>query len=355
VFIQGVLAACRYARIVMSSEPQAPVAASGGSGLLRRLGSAARGYSRRYGKLVVVLAALVGTTFPGNQLWAHLYPILFGVPLVLTALQRGNNSAFRLWSAYILGFLAFRVIRNVAEGDGSMTRFEYVITLDRLLGFGQIPTHILQSLWWRPGPGTELDWYLITVYLTYFVLPPLVALLLWAAGSRYLGRYVLASLALFAMGCFLFVVLPTAPPWLAAREGYIPPLHRVVNDRFFKLDPTLFNYAKAIDRTNPVAAMPSLHMGCAWLIALVSWAIRPWLGVVAVVYAASMALALVYTGEHYLVDALAGVALASLAWWLIGRVKGIERESERLGFPAIVWAWVRTAARRRRISSRGLL
>jgi membrane-associated phospholipid phosphatase len=332
----------------MSSEPQVPAASSVDDGVLRRFGAAARLFARRYGKLIVVLAALVGTTFPGNQLWAHLYPILFGIPLVLTALQRGNNRAFRLWSAYVLGFLAFRVIRNVAEGDGSMTQFQYVITWDRFLGLGQVPTVFLQSLWWRPGPGTGLDWYLITVYLTYFVLPPLVALLLWASGSRYLGRYVLASLLLFALGCFLFIVVPTAPPWLAAREGYIPPVHRVVNDLFFKLDPTLFNYAKAIDRTNPVAAMPSLHMGCAWLIALVSWAIRPGLGVVAVVYAASMALALVYTGEHYLADALAGVALASLAWWLVGRVKGIERQSEGLGLPAMAWEWLRTAPPRRR-------
>lgn len=329
----------------MSSEPQA--ASSVGTGVLRRLIAAARLYARRHGKLIVVLAALVGTTFPGNQLWAHLYPVLFGVPLVLTALHKGNNRAFRLWSAYILGFLAFRVIRNVAEGDGSRTRFEYVIALDRLLGLGHIPTNYLQTLWWRPGAGTGLDWYLIATYLTYFVLPPLVALLLWAAGNRYLGRYVLASLALFAMGCFLFVVLPTAPPWLAAREGYIPAVHRVVNDLFFKLDPALFNYAKAIDRTNPVAAMPSLHMGCAWLIALVSWAIRPWLGVIAVVYATSMALALVYTGEHYLVDTLVGVVLASLSWWLVGRVQDIEVRSEELGLPALAWGWLRSASAKR--------
>jgi membrane-associated phospholipid phosphatase len=334
--------------MMMDSEPQAPAAPSLRTGGLRRLVALVRLFARRHGKLIVVLAALVGTTFPGNQLWAHLYPILFGIPLVLTAFQRGNNQAFRLWSAYILGFLAFRVIRNVAEGDGSMTRFDYVIAWDRFLGLGQVPTVFLQSLWWRPGPGTGLDWYLITIYLTYFVLPPLVALLLWAAGSRYLGRYVLASLGLFAMGCFLFVVVPTAPPWLAAREGYIPPIHRVVNDLFFRIDPTLFNYAKAIDRTNPVAAMPSLHMGCAWLIALVSWSIRPWLGVLAVVYASSMALALVYTGEHYVADVLAGVALASLSWWLIGRIRGIEVQSEGLGFPAMAWDWLRAGLRKPR-------
>jgi membrane-associated phospholipid phosphatase len=331
----------------MSLDSRSTTTASLSNGLLKRLGTAARAFARRYGKLVVVLAALVGTTFPGNQLWAHLYPILFGVPLVLTALQKGNQRSFRLWAAYILGFLAFRVVRNVAEGDGSGTHFQYVIALDRPFGLGQTPTHLLQSLWWQPGPGTALDWYLITIYLTYFVLPPLVALLLWAAGSRYLGRYVLASLALFAMGCFLFIVLPTAPPWLAARQGYLPPVHRVVNDLFFRLDPALFNYAGAIDRTNPVAAMPSLHMGCAWLIALVSWAIRPWLGVVATVYAISMAVALVYTGEHYLADVLAGAILASLGWWLAGRVRSIEAESQGLGFPAMAWQWLRSASAKR--------
>lgn len=72
---------------------------------------------------------------------------------------------------------------------------------------------------------------------------------------------------------------------------------------------------------NPVAAMPSLHFGISFLIAVygiqrlrASWR---WL---LVLYPAVMGLALVYFGEHYVIDLIAGAALAAVvlalcSWW----------------------------------------
>jgi membrane-associated phospholipid phosphatase len=63
---------------------------------------------------------------------------------------------------------------------------------------------------------------------------------------------------------------------------------------------------------NLVAAMPSVHLG---VTALMVAALRPTpLRWAAVVYLLAMGVAVVYTADHYVVDVLAGVALAALCW-----------------------------------------
>jgi hypothetical protein len=285
---------------------------------LVRLGLAGRQLWRWAGRPVVTLIALIGTAGPSNGLWAHLYPVVLGIPLVVTAVQRRSGDAFRLWSSYILGFLAFRVVRNFAEGDGSRVHYGYVIAIDRAIGLGQVPTVTLQNLWFHPDHVSVFDWYLIGTYLTYFAFPPLLALVLWATGSGLFRRYVMASLVLFAASAVIHIAIPTAPPWLASYRGLLPPVHRIANEVFFGRDPSLYSYSSHVAEGNPAAAMPSLHTGVTWLIALVAWNTRRWLRLPAVLYAGSMVLALVYLAEHYVADAALGIALASLAWWLTG-------------------------------------
>lgn len=63
-----------------------------------------------------------------------------------------------------------------------------------------------------------------------------------------------------------------------------------------------------------MAAMPSLHAGAALLVALFLWpAVSRLWRVVLLGYAVAMALTLVYTGEHYVVDIVAGWLVAAVA------------------------------------------
>jgi membrane-associated phospholipid phosphatase len=65
---------------------------------------------------------------------------------------------------------------------------------------------------------------------------------------------------------------------------------------------------------NPVAAMPSLHAAYPWLVALVLARIdRRW-GVLAALYSVLVWASIVYLGEHYAIDALAGAACATIAY-----------------------------------------
>ncbi len=61
---------------------------------------------------------------------------------------------------------------------------------------------------------------------------------------------------------------------------------------------------------NPLAAMPSLHFATSVMAALLLAEASPVAGALGFSYAATLGFALVYLGEHYVVDLLAGAALA---------------------------------------------
>ena len=60
---------------------------------------------------------------------------------------------------------------------------------------------------------------------------------------------------------------------------------------------------------NPLAAMPSLHFATSMMAALLLAEVGPVAGALGFSYAAALGFALVYLGEHYVVDVLAGAAL----------------------------------------------
>ena len=115
----------------------------------------------------------------------------------------------------------------------------------------------------------------------------------------------------FYTGLLASFLVPTAPPWLAAQHGDIASVHRIFQDM---VGSGAHSSAGSAVGQNDVAAMPSLHMAITVVIALFAWRCDRRLGVLGAVYAASMGFALVYLGEHYVVDVLAGIVFAAGAW-----------------------------------------
>jgi membrane-associated phospholipid phosphatase len=66
--------------------------------------------------------------------------------------------------------------------------------------------------------------------------------------------------------------------------------------------------------------MPSLHAGMALLVAL--WFFRncrTWIRIAALAYPLAMLTALVYVGEHFIIDGRAGWAVVLLAWFVANK------------------------------------
>jgi len=121
--------------------------------------------------------------------------------------------------------------------------------------------------------------------------------------------------ATFDVGAIGYWAVPTAPPWYAAQRGLMedgltPELRRMMveyGEQFWKSGWTpLYGVLGG----NPLAAMPSLHFATSVTAAHALGDTGRIAGVLGWSYAATLGLALVYLGEHYVVDLIVGLALA---------------------------------------------
>ena len=169
----------------------------------------------------------------------HSWPVTAGAlaaslaAIAYLARRRGDAG---LWATYVIGFIAFAQLRTIADETGIAARTHYVVDLEAAV-FGAIPTVELQSAFNVAGTGF-FDVTMVAVYLTYFVAPHLVALALWRYRRGALTAFVAAILITAYIGLAVSFVLPTTPPWLAAEQGDIAPVERIIRTTVGEPPPT---------------------------------------------------------------------------------------------------------------------
>jgi hypothetical protein len=131
----------------------------------------------------------------------------------------------------------------------------------------------------------------------------------------------------------MFVFVPTAPPWMAGggenRVGLqldaLPPLRRTTGAgwREIGLDAFVKAWDTGRDWANQVAAMPSLHAAFALFVVVFffPW-VRSWgLRALMLLYPLTMAIALSYFAEHYIIDAIVGWLIVGASFLLWHRIE----------------------------------
>ena len=122
------------------------------------------------------------------------------------------------------------------------------------------------------------------------------------------------------------------PPWMASVGGHIHPGVERLTGRGGSVLGVHVSQMVMGPIGNQVAAMPSLHAAFALLLALYLWRLVPrYTRPLLAVYPPLMTLALVYSGEHYLVDCIAGwvyavVTFVGVNWYFAWR----ERRAPQL-------------------------
>jgi len=195
-------------------------------------------------------------------------------------------------------------------------RVRYPIVADRLIGLGVVPSARLQRAFSHEGQINRFERVLVWCHWMWFLVPHgSAAYVLWRRPERFPGAAA-RTYAVFDLGAIFYWAIPTAPPWWAAAHGHLgelepsPPVRRMMieygemfwGDRWGDLYDVLGG--------NPLAAMPSLHFATSLMAANLLSETGPVAGTVGWLYAGTLGLALVYLGEHYAVDLLAGAALA---------------------------------------------
>jgi PAP2 superfamily len=204
-------------------------------------------------------------------------------------------------------------------------KVSYPIDADRALAGGTCPTVRLQRALGRPGEVRPHDYALSLVHWSWFLFPHgSLAYILLRHPDRY-PRGACLMAACFDLGCVVYWVVPTAPPWWASQNGYMPPVRRIMaeaGERFWgRFWRPLYHSLQG----NPFAAMPSLHFGTSVMAARVLSTVGHGHAVAGWSYALTLGFGLVYLGEHYVVDLLAGLALAEGVWRLAPKAEPAVR------------------------------
>jgi membrane-associated phospholipid phosphatase len=215
---------------------------------------------------------------------------------------------------YLLGFALFAQARALGDDTGVPHFFTYVLRMDSIAGV--VPSAWLQQHLYTPGSNGPLVLATSSVYVSYFVVVHVVALYLWSRKREVFGLYAGTMLLTFYSGLLLSFVVPTAPPWLASQHGDTAGIHRVFQEMVNGLQSNAYGTGATAVGQNDVAAMPSLHMGITVAICLFAWKLDRRLGVLGAVYAFAMGFSLVFLGEHYVTDVVAGAFFAAGAWVL---------------------------------------
>jgi PAP2 superfamily len=245
--------------------------------------------------------------------------VAFAAPFGLCVAMRRSRTrdvaacALQMW-AYLA---AYKAPHDDPAALRQRVHVDYPIAIDRVLGLGELPTVRLQHAFARRGPdGAEwraLDRVLVWAHWTWFMVPhgSLAYILV-----RHRGRFPRAAAmtyAVFDIGASVYWLAPTAPPWYAAAAAEEntdePAVRRMMVEygELFWRDG--WGPLYSVFGGNPLAAMPSLHFATSVMAALLLAETGPVAGALGASYAAALGFALVYLGEHYVADLLAGAAL----------------------------------------------
>jgi hypothetical protein len=125
-------------------------------------------------------------------------------------------------------------------------------------------------------------------------------------------------------GFVTYLLLPVAPPWWAEKYGHASGNLHLRDNGFMGLanffgfgKDYVYSYNVYSIGSNDVAAFPSLHAGYPFLAFLFARRAFGKVGWLMLAYTACVWFAIVYLGEHWVVDIIGGVAYAVVAYLAI--------------------------------------
>jgi len=207
---------------------------------------------------------------------------------------------------------------------------QYVIRLEKLL-FHQIPSVFLQNALLDKSEPLSFSWLektLTFIHGTHYIAFLFVGFIIWIYNKKNFYEYKLAFYLLVSSGISLYFLIPTTPPWIAYELFDAVPKLIHFNTEIYNMHiPDLTSKFG----TNPVAAMPSLHAAFPLLCAFLLFKYFRWKSCPFLLYTGTVLFTIVYTGDHYIVDIIAGVILALFSFLLPSKINKIFAHKLKLG------------------------
>jgi membrane-associated phospholipid phosphatase len=242
--------------------------------------------------------------------------------LLLAALLSGRGKRFvNEWAVFLGAVMVLEFCRGltfaVTAHFALPMYLDYVLRWERWLCGGPIAPVSLQHVRAALPDPLWADRFFVLVYSSHYLFFLLFGFAIWSTRHDAFRNYTRAIIAVVGGGLLGCALVPTIPPWMAANDFLVlPPIAQIVRSFYNVHVPQLV----ALFDVNPIAAMPSLHAALPAMCALLALRHFGWRGLWVVGYALVVGVAVIYLGEHFLVDVVAGWALAvavyaGVVWW----------------------------------------
>jgi hypothetical protein len=264
-------------------------------------------------------------------------PDNWAVFLLVAALLLGRLGPFlRDWIPFVLLVFGYEFLRGVAGefvtggrrvGDRAReelphVRVESLVDFDLALFGGHEPVSTLQGWLYTPNDPQWWDYLALVVYSMHFALPCLFGFLLWMTRKERFWQFTLTFCLMTYSAFAFFLFYPAAPPWLANSWGVVSGIGWPAGSVTASIGYAPIRELNTVSiwqnaSPHPVAAMPSLHAGFPWLVLLFSVRYYRWKGLLVLPYNVALWFSVVYLANHWVVDLLAGMAWATLAFVIV--------------------------------------
>ena len=271
-------------------------------------------------RIGIAAALIVISLFTNRQFlgWG-----LFAVLAVLVVPYGRARSFLAAFVPYAAIWFVFTFLRSLAD-ETRLARIvnTEVAQLERWLFNGELPSIRLQADFYTPGDLQWYDYYFTFIHWSYFIIPHAMAAWLWWKHPHLFRQFLLGLGIMLTLGLGLYFLLPSNPPWMAPESVNTPgapTVLRIMEPIGKQLGGGLYQAGySVVGESNPIAAMPSIHFAVTFMLVMAAYSFgRIWTSL-AWFYAFSMGLALVYMGEHYVVDVVAGGAITAISWVAAG-------------------------------------
>lgn len=234
----------------------------------------------------------------------------------------------RDWLPLVAIIFVYDLLRGAADGLMFPARETPQIRVEQALFGTPVPTVRLQEYFWHGAHHLQWwDYAAWFLHLTHFFVTFIALAVIWVFARERFARYATMVCVLALTGFATYVLYPAVPPWMAAQHGNLGKSNRIVAQVWHQLPISsggaVFEHGKSY--ANNVAAMPSLHTAFAMLFTLYLWKLVPrYVRPLLAIYPIAMSLALVYLGEHYAVDCIAGWIYALVVFVAVNRAADLR-------------------------------
>ena len=213
-------------------------------------------------------------------------------------------------SLYVGAYLVYLVTRGLVYADArtvGLDNGDRIVSLQQDLGFLWEPAWQSWAVENAKALVVTMNWVYI---ITYWPVIILAAVVLFNRNRRDYNFYRTVIFVDLAGAMLTFMVFPVASPFA------IPGVRLL--DTIQEFGPRFYGSEDMSTFYNISAAMPSLHFSWTVVMAVLFWrSLRGWRRPLALLYPVLTFFAIVLTGNHFILDAMAGGALAGLSFGVV--------------------------------------